>query len=269
VNLGVVSLAKPHPAKKKNNNQNMITRRQAIKMAALAAAAGAAANAAERITIKPSAVAAGTPEPPAGPFVLPPLPYSTDALEPYIDTPTMRLHHDRHHAAYVANLNKAVAGHPALEKKTVEDILSDLSKVPPTIRAAVRNSAGGHANHSLFWLVLSKSGGLQPKGEFHKALEKKFVGFAGFKEEFTKAAIGVFGSGWAWLTLDSNKELRIETTANQDSPLSEDRTPLLTLDVWEHAYYLKYQSRRPEYVAAFFNIINWPFVTERYLKLVG
>lgn len=201
----------------------------------------------------------------AGPFKVPPLPYSFDALEPHIDARTMEIHHDKHHATYVTNLNKALADHAELGKKSIEELIRDLSSVPQAIRTAVRNSGGGHYNHSLFWQMMSKKGGGEPKGDLAKAIEKKFGGFDKFKEEFTKAATTQFGSGWAWLTLDG-KELRVEPTPNQDSPLSQGRTPLLGIDVWEHAYYLKYQNRRPEYIAAFYNVINWDFVSERYEK---
>ena len=234
----------------------MMTRRQAIQTTALAAAAAAVA---------PSLAAQPAP---AGPFKLPPLPYAFDALEPHLDARTMEIHHDKHHATYVANLNKAVADHEDLAKKSVEELIRDLGGVPEKIRAVVRNSGGGHANHTLFWQMMSKGGGGEPKGELGRALEKKFGGFDKFKEEFTAAATKVFGSGWAWLTLEG-KDLKIESTPNQDSPLTAGRTPLLGLDVWEHAYYLKYQNRRVEYIAAFYNVVNWDFVAERFQKAMG
>jgi Fe-Mn family superoxide dismutase len=181
----------------------------------------------------------------------------------------MRIHHDKHHAAYVSNLNKAVADFPGLGKTPVEDLLKDLNAVPEKIRAAVRNQGGGHYNHSLFWQTLKINNGAAPQGALAAALDKKFGGFGAFKEAWTKAAVGQFGSGWAWLVVDADKQLGIEPTANQDSPLSQGRQPLLGIDVWEHAYYLKYQNRRPDYVSAFFQVINWDFVGERYAKFVG
>jgi len=207
--------------------------------------------------------------PPAGPFTLPPLPYAFDALEPYIDARTMEIHHDKHHQAYVNNLNKAIAAHPELSKQPVEQLVKDLSMLPEDIRTAVRNNGGGHANHSLFWLSLGKNNGSKPVGELGKAIEAKFGNYSTFQEQFTKAALGVFGSGWAWLSVDPNKQLIIESTPNQDSPLTAGRQPLFGVDVWEHAYYLKYQNRRPDYIAAFYNVIDWEGVSERYRKLLG
>ncbi len=247
----------------------MITRRQAIKTAVLTTAAIATLRHLPGI---PDLSAATVDVPPTGPFTLPPLGYDYDALEPFIDDETMHLHHDKHHAAYVANLNKAVAGHPNLEKKSVEELLRNLDAVPEAIRTAVRNQGGGHYNHSLFWKTLSKNEGGQPKGELAKAMDRSFGGYAKFQESFTKAGTSVFGSGWAWLSLALGKdrviekELIIETTPNQDSPIMKGHVPLLGMDVWEHAYYLKYQNRRPEYIAAFYNVINWDYVTERFLK---
>jgi len=241
----------------------MMTRRQALKTTALASAACATTT-----TLR-TAIAQPTPGPtPAaaatGPFTLPPLPYAYDALEPHIDALTMQIHHDKHHAAYVANLNKAVAGFPELGKKPVEDLVRDLNAVPDKIRTAVRNQGGGHYNHTLFWQMMKKGGGGQPSGELLKGVERRFGSFTVFKDELTKAALGQFGSGWAWLVLDANKQLGIEATPNQDSPISQNKQPLLGVDVWEHAYYLKYQNRRPEYVAAFFQVVDWDFVSERY-----
>ena len=181
----------------------------------------------------------------------------------------MQIHHDKHHAAYVANLNKAVADFPELGKQPVEALLSDLNAVPEKIRTAVRNNGGGHYNHTLFWQMMKKGGGGQPSGELLKGVEKRFGSFGAFKDELAKAALGQFGSGWAWLVLDANKQLAIEPTANQDSPISQGKQPLLGVDVWEHAYYLKYQNRRPEYVAAFFQVIDWEFVSTRYSKALG
>ena len=181
----------------------------------------------------------------------------------------MEIHHDKHHAAYVTNLNKAIASAPEFGKKSVDDLIRTISAMPVDIRTAIRNHGGGHSNHSLFWQLMSKTGGGEPKGELAKAINAKFGNFGAFKDEFTKAALGQFGSGWAWLSwnVSVNKaEMRIDATANQDSPLMQNRTPLLALDVWEHAYYLKYQNKRADYIAAFFNVINWDFVAERFNK---
>jgi Fe-Mn family superoxide dismutase len=236
----------------------MMTRRQAIKTTALATTA---------LAILPGAIAQTNPvmpmaTAPIGPFTLPPLPYPFDALEPHIDAQTMQIHHDKHHAAYVANLNKAVADFPDLGKMPVEALLKDLNAVPEKVRATVRNQGGGHYNHSIFWEMMKKNGGGQPAGELSKAIDAKFGSFAAFKDQFTKAAAGQFGSGWAWLVSDRDG-LGIQSTPNQDSPLSEGKRPLLGLDVWEHAYYLKYQNRRADYIAAWFNVINWDYVSQR------
>ncbi|MCU9613885.1 superoxide dismutase SodA [Caldibacillus lycopersici] len=196
-------------------------------------------------------------------FELPQLPYAYDALEPHIDKETMNIHHTKHHNTYVTNLNNAVAGNADLESKSVEDLVSNLDAVPENIRTAVRNNGGGHANHSLFWQILSPNGGGEPTGELADAINAKFGSFAGFKDEFTKAATGRFGSGWAWLVVN-NGELEITSTPNQDSPLMEGKTPVLGLDVWEHAYYLNYQNRRPDYIGAFWNVVNWEEVAKRF-----
>jgi Fe-Mn family superoxide dismutase len=235
----------------------MMTRRQALKITALASVTYAVASPLRL------ANAQSAPTAPSGPFTLPPLPYAFDALEPHIDAQTMQIHHDKHHAAYVANLNKAVASFPELGKKPVEDLLKDLGAVPEKARTAVRNQGGGHYNHSLFWQMMNKNAGGAPSGELAKAIDKKFGSFGAFKEQFTKAALGQFGSGWAWLVSDGG-ELGIVASPNQDSPVSEGKQPLLGVDVWEHAYYLKYQNRRPDYVAAWFNVINWDFVSQRF-----
>jgi len=246
----------------------MMTRRQALKTTALASAAWAGTT--NLRTACAQAAAGPTPTTAvAGPFTLPPLPYSFDALEPHIDALTMQIHHDKHHAAYVAGLNKAVAEFPDLVKKPVEALLDDLNAVPEKIRTAIRNHGGGHYNHTLFWQMMQKASGGQPSGKLLPALEKRFGSFTGFKDELTKSALGQFGSGWAWLVLDANKQLGIESTPNQDSPISQHKQPVLGLDVWEHAYYLKYQNRRPEYVAAFFQVIDWEFVSERYEKALS
>jgi len=196
-------------------------------------------------------------------FELPKLPYAFDALEPYIDAKTMELHHDKHHQTYVTKLNEAVAAVPELEGKSVEELLHSLDSIPMKVRTAVRNHGGGHANHSLFWQIMKPQGGGEPQGKLGEGVAKTFGDFGKFKESFTKSALGVFGSGWAWLVAGEAGELEIITTANQDSPLMQKFTPLLGLDVWEHAYYLKYQNRRPEYVEAWFNVVNWEAVAER------
>ena len=240
----------------------MMTRRQALKTTALASAVCATAATLRTASAQTSAG-------PNGPFTLPPLPYSYDALEPHIDATTMQIHHDKHHAAYVTNLNKAVADFPDLGKKRVDDLLKDLSAAPEKVRTALRNQGGGHYNHTLFWQMMKKGGGGLPSGELLRGLEKRFGSFAAFKDEMTKVALGQFGSGWAWLVLDANKQLAVEPTANQDSPISQNKQPLLGVDVWEHAYYLKYQNRRPDYVAAFFQVVDWDFVSARYKQAVG
>ena len=203
------------------------------------------------------------------PFTLPKLPYAYDALEPYIDAQTMQIHHDKHHQAYVDNLNKAVAGDETLSRLTVERLLLGVGTLPDNLRAAVRNQGGGHANHSLFWQTLcpaAKSG--KPSGSFAAALERSFGGRERFEEQLRTNAAGVFGSGWAWLSLDSRKQLVLDAAPNQDSPLMSGRQPLLGIDVWEHAYYLKYQNRRAEYLKAILSVINWDFISARYEELV-
>jgi len=201
---------------------------------------------------------------PVGPYSLPPLPYSYDALEPYIDARTMHLHHDKHHAAYVKNLNAAVAAYPDLGKLPVDQLIQRLETVPESIRITVRNNGGGHSNHSLFWQMMQKSSFFDPKTDLGKAIDGKFGGFSEFKAQFTKAALSVFGSGWAWITLDDKKELAIETTPNQDSPFMAGRMPILGIDVWEHAYYLKYQNVRADYIDAFCKVISWDFANQRF-----
>ncbi|MEK4301695.1 superoxide dismutase SodA [Oceanobacillus sp. FSL W8-0428] len=196
-------------------------------------------------------------------FELPELPYAYDALEPTIDKETMNIHHTKHHNTYVTKLNDALDGHEDLQNKSVEELVSDLNAVPEDIRTAVRNNGGGHANHSFFWKTLSPNGGGEPAGELADKINSKFGSLDKFKEEFAAAAAGRFGSGWAWLVLN-NGELEITSTPNQDSPLTEGKTPLLGLDVWEHAYYLKYQNKRPEYISAFWNVVNWDQVANNY-----
>ncbi|HLR66466.1 superoxide dismutase [Virgibacillus alimentarius] len=196
-------------------------------------------------------------------FELPELPYAYDALEPTIDKETMNIHHTKHHNTYVTNLNGALEGNETLQSKSLEDLISNLENVPENIRTAVRNNGGGHANHSLFWKVLSPNGGGNPSGELADKINGKFGSIDKFKEEFETAAKKRFGSGWAWLVVN-NGELEVMSTPNQDSPLMEGKTPILGLDVWEHAYYLNYQNRRPEYVSAFWNVVNWDEVAKNY-----
>ena len=196
-------------------------------------------------------------------FSLPQLPYEYDALEPHIDKETMNIHHTKHHNTYVTNLNAALEGQEDLAGKSLEELLANIESVPENIRTAVRNNGGGHANHSLFWELLSPNGGGEPTGELAEAIAAKFGSFESFKEEFAKAATTRFGSGWAWLSVKDG-ELELSSTANQDSPLMEGKTPILGLDVWEHAYYLNYQNRRPEYIASFWNVVNWDEVSKRY-----
>lgn len=197
-------------------------------------------------------------------FQLPDLPYDFNALEPHIDARTMEIHHDRHHAGYVNNVNKALEGHANLAAKSVEDLLRQINSVPENIRTAVRNNGGGHANHSLFWTVMSPDGGGKPSGALAGAINSAFGGFEAFKDEFTKAALGRFGSGWAWLVVGGSGTLSVISTANQDSPYMDGLTPILGLDVWEHAYYLKYQNKRGDYVNAWWNVVNWPEVARRF-----
>ena len=196
-------------------------------------------------------------------FTLPPLPYAASALEPHIDTKTMEIHHGKHHQAYINNANAKLEAHPALAAKSVEALISDLAAVPEDIRTVIRNNAGGHANHSLFWTVIGPSAGSAPAGDLAAAIDSTFGSLAAFKEKFAAAATTRFGSGWAWLSFDKG-QLVVESTANQDNPLMEGRTPLLGLDVWEHAYYLNYQNRRPDYIAAFWSVVNWPEVARRF-----
>ena len=195
---------------------------------------------------------------------LPDLPYAYDALLPHIDARTMEIHHTKHHAGYVKKLSAALEGHPALQEKSVEELVQSLNDVPEDIRTAVRNNGGGHANHSLFWAVMSPDGGGTPDGALADAITSVFGSFETFQEEFSSAAATRFGSGWAWLVVDSSKKLQITLTANQDSPLTEGLRPILGLDVWEHAYYLNYQNRRPDYVAAWWHVVNWRQVGENF-----
>lgn len=197
-------------------------------------------------------------------FELPALPYATNALEPHIDTLTMEIHHGKHHAAYVNNLNAALAKHPELADKSLDELLSSLDALPEDIRGAVRNNGGGHANHALFWQLMSPKGGGEPEGRLAKAINETFGSFEEFKKQFAAAAATRFGSGWAWLVLDRSGKLSVTSTPNQDTPVMEGKFPILGLDVWEHAYYLHYQNRRPDYVQAFFNVVNWDKVGDLY-----
>jgi Fe-Mn family superoxide dismutase len=239
----------------------MITRRSLLKTIALTSGALAVS----RNALRAQGAAPKAPEA-EGVFKLPPLGYDYDALEPHIDAETMKIHHDKHHAAYVAKLNQAVAKAPGLEKKSIEQILGALDAAPEEIRKDLRNQGGGHANHTLFWQLLKKSDGSKPSGELAKAIDKTFGSFTKFQEMFGDAATKVFGSGWAWLVW-REKRLAIESTANQDSPLMNGGKPLLGIDVWEHAYYLKYQNRRADYIKAFHNVVNWDFVGDRFAAL--
>lgn len=196
-------------------------------------------------------------------YTLPALPYAFDALEPHIDAKTMEIHHGKHHQTYITNLNNAIQG-THLGDGSIEALVSKIDSVPENIRTVVRNNGGGHANHSLFWTIMAKGGGGQPGGDLAAAITSQLNGFDAFKEALTKAAVGRFGSGWGWLSVDKNKKLVVESTPNQDSPLMHGNTPIFGVDVWEHAYYLHYQNRRPDYVAAFFNVINWKAVADRY-----
>jgi superoxide dismutase, Fe-Mn family len=199
------------------------------------------------------------------PFTLPPLPYAFDALEPFIDAKTMEIHHDKHHGAYVTNLNKALDGHADLQNKSIEDLLKDLNALPEAIRTAVRNNGGGHLNHSMFWKIMKKGGGGEPGGDLSTAINGAFGSFAEFKAKLIDAGTKRFGSGWAWL-LVRNGKLAIESSANQDNPISDGGKAFFGIDVWEHAYYLKYQNRRPEYLEAWWNTVNWAQVADNYAE---
>jgi superoxide dismutase, Fe-Mn family len=197
---------------------------------------------------------------------LPPLPYAFNALEPHIDARTMEIHHGKHHATYITNLNKALESAPNLQSKSAEDLIKDLNAVPENIRMAVRNNGGGHVNHTLFWTSMAPNAGGEPTGALADAIKKAFNDFASFKEKFNNAGLTRFGSGWAWLSLDKSGAVTVHSTANQDNPLMEGLTPLLGCDVWEHAYYLNYQNRRADYLNAWWNVINWAEVAKRYGK---
>ncbi|MBK7997623.1 MAG: superoxide dismutase [Verrucomicrobia bacterium] len=235
----------------------MMTRRDALKKTALSAAAVSLVTLPETNFAQAAA--------PTGPFKLPPLPYALDALEPHIDAKTMEIHHGRHHQAYITNLNKAVATDAKLAGTSLDELIRHLDEVPEAVRAAVRNNGGGHYNHSLFWQTMKKGGGGVPKGALGSAIEKTFGSFEKFKTAFSDAAMKQFGSGWAWLILEE-KDLKVVSSPNQDVPFVHGKYPLLGVDVWEHAYYLKYQNKRADYVSAFFNVINWDVVTSRFEK---
>ncbi len=236
----------------------MITRRHALKTLALTTGAISFGSAA----LRAQGPAAPKPET-EGVFKLPPLGYDYDALEPFIDAQTMKLHHDKHHAGYVSKLNLALAKTPALEGKSLEDLLGNLNSVPEEVRADIRNQGGGHANHTFFWQLLNKNENGVPSGELAKAIEKAFGSFPKFQQQYGEAALKVFGSGWTWLVVREGK-LLVESTPNQDSPISTGARPLLGIDVWEHAYYLHYENRRADYIKAFQNVINWDFVAGRF-----
>jgi Fe-Mn family superoxide dismutase len=213
----------------------------------------------------PAAAPASPPAAPTGPFTLPDLPYAYDALEPSFDAETMHLHHDKHHKAYVTNLNIAVAAHPELAGKTVWELVENLNALPEAARTAVRNQGGGHANHSFWWPTLGK-GGAAPTGELAKALDAKFGSLSAFQDKLTAASMSVFGSGWAWLVKLPDGSVAIETTPNQDSPLTQGHKPVIGVDVWEHAYYLKYKNVRADYVKAFFQVLNWDYVSGQFAQ---
>jgi Fe-Mn family superoxide dismutase len=202
-------------------------------------------------------------------FELPPLPYDYNALEPYIDTQTMQIHHDKHHQAYVTNLNNALQGQDQLASMSVDDLLRNINQVPDSIRTAVRNNAGGHSNHTMFWNIMKPNGGGQPTGDLASAIQQVFGSFDAFKAALNDAGTKRFGSGWAWLVLDSSGKLQVISTANQDSPLMDGLYPVMGNDVWEHAYYLKYQNRRPEYLNAWWNVVNWDEIARRYQQALS
>lgn len=239
---------------------NLLTRRQALKVTLGASALLGAQWA------RPSQTLAQAP---TGPHELPPLGYAHNALEPFFDARTMEIHHARHHAAYVANLNKALADYPQLQRMSLEDLLKNLDQVPERIRTTVRNNGGGHYNHSLFWKCLKKDEWGEPGPQLAEAIGELFESREDGEEKFMKAAMGVFGSGWVWISVDENKKLILETTPNQDCPIMYGRKPLVGLDVWEHAYYLKYQNKRADYVTAFFKLVNWEYLDQRYEELTA
>ena len=240
------------------NPRELVTRREALKTIGAGAAALSLSTLAAREATSASKMAATTQ-----PFALPKLPYAYDALEPHIDAQTMEIHHTKHHQAYITNANNALKTQPSLHGKSAEEMVRNLNALPEAARATLRNNVGGHLNHAHFWRVLAPKAGGSPRGEIAAAIDRTFGSFDQFKTQFASAAAGRFGSGWAWLALKDGK-LAITSTANQDTPLSDHATPLLGLDVWEHAYYLKYQNRRPDYVTAFWNVVNWDQVAANY-----
>ncbi len=253
-------------------NRREVLQGSTVALAGLALTSRLAAEGPSQAAVPGASPAVSAAVSPSGPFVLPPLPYAYDALEPAIDAETMRLHHDKHHATYVAKLNEAVAAAPELAGKSVEEFLRDLTRMPEAVRTALRNHGGGHANHTLFWTSMRPvppTPAAAPQGRLGAAVQAQFGSFDGLREQLTKAAGGVFGSGWAWLTLDAGKKLALGTLPNQDSPLSSGQTPLLGIDVWEHAYYLKYQNRRADYVQAFLTVVDWAAVGRRYDEAIG
>jgi len=241
----------------------MMNRRSALKHLGGAASALLLADSLQANGAHPQATPA--PAPPAGPFSLPPLPYAYDALEPSIDAETMHLHHDKHHQAYVNNLNAAVAAHPEIAGKSVNELIANLNSLSDSVRTVVRNNGGGHLNHSFWWPTLGK-GGSAPTGELAKAIDAKFGTLASFQDKLTGAAMSVFGSGWAWLVQGTDGALAIETTPNQDSPVTQGHKPMLGVDVWEHAYYLKYQNRRVDYVKALWQVLNWDYISGQFAQ---
>jgi superoxide dismutase, Fe-Mn family len=254
-----------HPSFRVMNPPNPLTRREALKTLGAGAALlglGAFATRAPAAEVAPAAVLT------AQPFALPKLAYAFDALEPHIDARTMEIHYTKHHQAYIDNANKALAGHPDLQRLTGEEILKGLSVAPDAIRTILRNNVGGHVNHSLFWRMIGPGAGGAPTGDFAAAIAKAFGSLDAFKAQFGDAALKRFGSGWAWLTVKSGA-LSVVSTANQDSPLSDGAVPVLGLDVWEHAYYLHYQNRRGDYINAFWNVVNWPQVAANYSAALG
>ncbi|HLO85163.1 MAG TPA: superoxide dismutase [Nostocaceae cyanobacterium] len=217
------------------------------------------------LTLESYAFAENTSSSTTAAIQLSPLPYPYDALEPYIDARTMQFHHDQHHAAYVKNLNAALDKYPAFKKTSVEELLKNINKVPQDIRTTVRNNGGGHVNHSMFWKIMKPNGGGEPTGEIATAINQSFGNFANFKKQFNQAGASRFGSGWVWLVRNKNGNLEITSTANQDSPLMVEQYPIFGNDVWEHAYYLKYQNRRPEYLDAWWNVVNWDEINKRFI----
>lgn len=243
----------------------MLTRRQLIIGTPAAVLTTAVASKAFAGALDIAGTQAPQPVPPAGPFTLPPLGYAVDALEPHIDAQTMTIHHDKHHQTYVTNLNNAVANYPDLQKTSARELVRTLNSLPEALRTAVRNSGGGHVNHTMFWTSLKKGGSAPPSAELGQAIAASFRTFDALKTQLTTTAMGVFGSGWAWLSVDPSGKLVVDGLPNQDNPLTSGNKPILGIDVWEHAYYLKYQNVRRSYVDAIFNVIDWDMVQTRFL----